>query len=233
MLQVLSTERYKRYINILLLLLLTYTVKITVSSILDTAEVADLVQEFQWNLLELNLETTGLCESRPLPFSEDQRARDVAYDLSSTDEVINTTAGSLFPSGIPEEFVVFATVKVQPDNTADLFTISDGDQSLSFSLNPIEFEYRRRGVAPVRAGVQESIADGAWHRVAFAVRRKHLALSLDCAKPKTRVRRPRGFKPSFSQNSNVRIGGQFKVRAKRPRDCGCLSFGFSRNWQFA
>lgn len=173
------------------------------------------MQEFQWNLLELNLETNGLCESRPLPFSEDQKARDVAYDLSSTDEVINTTAGSLFPSGIPEEFVVFATVKVQPDNTADLFTISDGDQSLSFSLNPIEFEYRRRGAAPVRAGVQESIADGAWHRIAFAVRRKHLALSLDCAKPKTRVRRPRGFKPSFSQNSNVRIGGQFKVRGLR------------------
>lgn len=184
------------------------------------------MQEFQWNLLELNLETTGLCESRPLPFSDDQRARDVAYDLSSTDEVINTTAGSLFPSGIPEEFVVFATVKVQPDNTADLFTISDGDQSLSFSLNPIEFEYRRRGATPVRAGVQESIADGAWHRVAFAVRRKHLALSLDCAKPKTRVRRPRGFKPSFSQNSNVRIGGQFKVRAKRPRDCVAFIFQF-------
>ena len=184
------------------------------------------MQEFQWNLLELNLETTGLCESRPLPFSDDQRARDVAYDLSSTDEVINTTAGSLFPSGIPEEFVVFATVKVQPGNTADLFTISDGDQSLSFSLNPIEFEYRRRGAAPLRAGVQESIADGAWHRVAFAVRRKHLALSLDCAKPKTRVRRPRGFKPSFSQNSNVRIGGQFQVRAKRPRDCVAFIFPF-------
>ena len=179
--------------------------------LLDTDDVVNLVHEFQWTLDELNIKTTGLCESRPLPFSEDQRVRDVAYDLSSTDAVINTTAESLFPSGIPEEFLLFATVKVDPDNTADLFTIIDGEQSLSFSLNPVEFEYRRRGEAPVHAGVGESLADGVWHRVAFAVRRRHVALSLDCAKPKAHIRRPRGFNPNFSQNSVVRLGGQFKV----------------------
>lgn len=179
--------------------------------LLDTDGIADFVQEFQWTLQELNIETTGLCESRPLPFSEDQRARDVAYDLSSTDAMINTTAESLFPSGIPDEFVLFATVKVEPDNIADLFTIIDGEQSLSFSLNPVEFEYRRRGKSPVRAGVGKNLADGTWHRVAFAVRRKHVTLSLDCAKPKEHVRRPRDFNPRFSQNSVVRLVGQFKV----------------------
>jgi len=186
--------------------------KAVLSNLLDTEGVADLVQEFQWTLRELNIETTGLCKSRPLPFSEDQRARDVAYDLTATDEVINTTAESLFPNGIPEEFVLFATIKAERDNTADLFTIIDGEQSLSFSLNPVEFEYRRRGKAPVRAGVGESLADGTWHRLAFAVRRKHVALSLDCAKPREQLRKPRGFNPSFSRNSVVRLGGQFKVR---------------------
>ena len=179
--------------------------------LLGTDGIADLMQEFQWTLQGLNIETTGLCENRPLPFSEDQRARDVAYDLSSTDAVINTTARSLFPNGIPEEFVLFATVKVEPDNTADLFTIMDGEQSLSFSLSPVEFEYRRRRESTVLVRVGENLADGAWHRVAVAVRRKHLSLSLDCARPKKHVRRPRGFNPIFSQNSVVRLGSQFKV----------------------
>ena len=171
----------------------------------------DFVQEFQFSLSELNIETTGLCESRPLPFSDDQRARDVAYDLSSTNAIINTTVESLFPNGIPDEFVLFTTVKVEPDNTADLFTIIDGEQSLSFSLNPVEFEYRRRGKAPVRAGVDDNLADGKWHRVAFAVRKKHVLLSLDCAKPKEHNRRPKGFQPSFGQDSVVRLDELFKV----------------------
>ena len=184
---------------------------ICVLNFIDTDGIADLVQEFQWTLHELNIETTGLCESRPLPFSEDQRARDVAYDLSSTDTMINTTLDSLFPNGIPDEFVLFVTVKVQPDNREDLFTIIDAEQSLSFSLNPVEFEYRRRGRNPLRVGVEENLADGAWHRVAFAVQRKHVELSVDCVKPKVRVRKPKGFNPSFSQSAIVRLGGQFKV----------------------
>ena len=184
------------------------------------------MQEFQWSLSELNIETTGLCESRPLPFSDDQRARDVAYDLSSTDALINTTVESLFPSGFPEEFVLFATIRVEPGNSADLFTIIDEDQSLSFSLNPVEFEYRRRGKTPVRASVGENLNDGAWHRVAFAVRRRHVALSLDCAKPKAHVRRPRGFNPSFSRNSVVRLGGQFQVRV--PYKTVCFFWPISR-----
>lgn len=177
----------------------------------DAADLVDFVQEFQWSLSELDIETTGLCESRPLPFSDGQRARDVAYDLSSTDATINTTVGSLFPNGLPEEFVLFATVKVETDNRADLFTIIDSEQSLSFSLNPVEFEYRRRGKAPVRAGVRKRLADGAWHRVAFVVRKRHVALSLDCAKPNEHARKPKGFDPSFSPNSVVRLEEQFKV----------------------
>ena len=173
------------------------------------------MQEFQWTLSELDIETVGLCQSRPLPFSDDQRAPDVAYDLSSTSAVINTTVDSLFPNGIPEEFVLFATVKVANDNTADLFTIIDGEQSLSFSLNPVEFEYRRRGKAPVRAGISKTLADGAWHRVALAVRKKHVTLSLDCARRKEHGRKPRGFRPSFGRDSVVRLEEQFKVRAAR------------------
>ncbi|XP_078356332.1 collagen alpha-1(V) chain-like [Oculina patagonica] len=176
----------------------------------NAADLVDFVQEFQWSLSELNIETTGLCESRPLPFSDGQWARDVAYDLSSTDATINTTVGSLFPNGLPEEFVLFATVKVETDNRADLFTIIDSEQSLSFSLNPVEFEYRRRGKAPVRAGVSKRLADGAWHRVAFAVRKRHVALSVDCAKPKEHPKKPKGFDPSFSPNSVVRLEEQFK-----------------------
>ena len=171
----------------------------------------DFVQEFQLSLSELNIETTGLCQSRPLPFSDGQRARDVAYDLSSTNVTVHTVVGSLFPNGFPEEFVLFATVKVETDNRADLFTIIDGEQSLSFSLNPVEFEYRRRGEAPVRAGVSERLADGEWHRVAFAVRKKHVALSLDCAKPKEHGRKPKGFNPSFSSHSVLRLEEHFKV----------------------
>lgn len=176
----------------------------------DTSDVVDLVQEFQWSLSELNIETTGLCKSRPLPFSDGRQVWDIAYDLSSTDTTINTTVDTLFPNGIPEEFVLFATVKVETDNKADLFTIIDGQQSLSFSLNPVEFEYRRRGKAPVRAGFSERLNDGAWHRVAFAVRQRHVTLSLDCAKPKEHVKKPRGFNPSFGQNAIVRLEGEFK-----------------------
>lgn len=181
---------------------------------LATERIADLVQEFQWSLHELSIETTGMCESRPLPFSEDQKARDVAYDLSSFDATINATLDSLFPNGVPEEFVLFATVKVQPDNRAELFTIIDAEQSLSFNLNPVELEYRRRGRNPLRVGVGKNLADGAWHRVAFAVRGKHVELSLDCSKDKIRAKKPRGFNPNFSQGAVVRLGGLFKVGIK-------------------
>lgn len=184
---------------------------ICVVELSDAADVVDFVQEFQWSLNELDIETTGLCESRPLPFSDGQRAGDVAYDLSSTVSTINTTVESLFPNGIPDEFVLFATVKVATDNRADLFTIIDGEQSLSFSLNPVEIEYRRRGKAPVRAGVRERLTDGEWHRVAFLVRKKHVALSLDCATPKGRARMPKGFNPNFGPDSVVRLEEQFKV----------------------
>ena len=171
----------------------------------------NVVQEFQWSLSELDIETTGLCKSRPLPFSDGRKGWDIAYDLSSTDTTINTTVDSLFPNGIPEEFVLFATVKVETNNRADLFTIIDGKQSLSFSLNPVEFEYRRRGKAAVRAGFSERLNDGAWHRVAFAVRQRHVTLSLDCAKPKEHVKKPKGFNPSFGRNGIVRLEGDFKV----------------------
>ena len=178
----------------------------------DTADLADFVQEFQWSLSELEIETVGLCPSRPLPSSSDQEVEDIAYDLSSTSATINTTVESLFPNGFPEDFVLFATVKVDPDNTADLFTIMDTDQSLSFSLSPLEFEYRRRGKAPFRVRLNQSLADGAWHRVAIAVRKKHVTLSLDCAEPRGHVRRPRGFRPSFGRDSVVRLEEQFQVR---------------------
>ena len=178
----------------------------------DTADLADFVQEFQWSLSELEIETVGLCPSRPLPSSSDQEVEDVAYDLSSTSATINTTVESLFPNGFPEDFVLFATVKVDPDNTADLFTIMDTEQSLSFSLSPLEFEYRRRGKAPFRVRLNQSLADGAWHRVAIAVRKKHVTLSLDCAEPRGHVRRPRGFRPSFGRDSVVRLEEQFQVR---------------------
>lgn len=176
----------------------------------DTADLADFVQEFQWSLSELEIETVGLCPSRPLTSSSDQEVEDIAYDLSSTSATINTTVESLFRNGFPEEFVLFATVKVDPDNTADLFTIMDTEQSLSFNLNPLEFEYRRRGKAPFRVRLNQTLADGAWHRVAIAVRKKHVTLSLDCAEPIGHVRRPRGFRPSFGQDSVVRLEEQFQ-----------------------
>lgn len=171
----------------------------------------NVVQEFQWSLSELDIETTGMCSNRPLPFYDGLQGLDVAYDLSSTDTTINSTVDALFPNGFPAEFVLFATVKVETDNRADLFTIIDGKQSLSLSLNPVEFEYIRRGRAPVRAGFKERLNDGAWHRVAFAVRERHVTLSLDCAKPKEHVKKPKGFNPSFGQNGIVRLEGDFKV----------------------
>ena len=165
------------------------------------------------SLDELNIETTGFCRDRPLPYSSNQRARDVAYDLSSAVTPLNaTTADSLFLSGIPDEFAILVTVRVEPGNTAELFSIMDGDQKLSFRLNPeVEIEFRQRDEAPARVGYNVNITDGRWHRVAFALKKKHVSLALDCEKPKAHVRKPKNFNPNLGPTSVIFLGPHFQV----------------------
>ena len=161
--------------------------------------------------------TVGMCVSRPLPYSSKDVMADVAFDLERAGR-ITTSSRRLFPNDLPNSFVILVTVKAEGNSSGDLFTMYDKDQhQLSFRLNPIELEFRE-GKNVSKVGYPISIADGKWHRIAFAVSADSIQVILDCDQPFDVLPRPKTFQPRLHSEGKIALGGRtgtFKVRNRQ------------------